>query len=64
MSKKLWEASLNQKKKSNLFNFENFVSKKLDIKFSGNYNKLLNWSIKNSPDFWNYFLDFSEIKGI
>ena len=64
MTKKLWEASLNQKKKSKLFNFENFVSKKLDIKFGRNYNKLSDWSIKNSPNFWNYFWDFSEIRGI
>ena len=64
MTKKLWEASLSQKKKSNLFNFENFVSKKLNKKFGRNYNKLLDWSIKNSPDFWDYFWDFSKIKGI
>jgi len=64
MSKKLWEASLNQKKKSNLFDFENFISKKLNKKFYRNYNKLLDWSIKNSPEFWNYFWDYSKIKGI
>tara|TARA_B100000902_G_scaffold363712_1_gene383145 strand:- start:226 stop:2187 length:1962 start_codon:yes stop_codon:yes gene_type:complete len=64
MTKKLWEASLNQKKKSNLFNFESFISKKLNKKFNRNYNKILDWSIKNSPDFWNYFWDFSKIKGI
>ena len=64
MTKKLWEASLNQKKKSNLFDFENFISKKLNKKFDRNYNRLLDWSIKNSPDFWNYFWDYSKIIGI
>jgi acetoacetyl-CoA synthetase len=64
MSKKLWEPSLIVKKNSNLFAFENYISKKLKIKFNRNYKKLLNWSIKNSPEFWSRFWDFSKIKGI
>ncbi len=64
MSKKLWEPSLIVKKNSNLFAFENYISKKLKIKFNKNYKKLLNWSIKNSPEFWSRFWDFSKIKGI
>ena len=64
MSKKLWQPSLIVKKNSNLFAFENYISKKLKIKFSRNYKKLLNWSIKNSPEFWSRFWDFSKIKGI
>ena len=64
MSKKLWQPSLIVKKNSNLFVFENYISKKLKIKFNRNYKKLLNWSIKNSPEFWSRFWDFSKIKGI
>ena len=64
MSKKLWQASLIVKKNSNLFAFENYISKKLKIKFNRNYKKLLNWSIKNSPEFWSRFWDFSKIEGI
>ena len=64
MSKKLWQPSLIVKKNSNLFAFENYISKKLKIKFNRNYKKLLNWSIKNSPVFWSRFWDFSKIKGI
>ena len=64
MSKKLWQPSLIVKKNSNLFAFENYVSKKIKIKFNRNYKKLLNWSIKNSPEFWSRFWDFSKIKGI
>ena len=64
MSKKLWQPSLIVKKHSNLFAFENYISKKLKIKFNRNYKKLLNWSIKNSPEFWSRFWDFSKIKGI
>ena len=63
MSKKLWQPSLIVKKNSNLFAFENYISKKLKIKFNRNYKKLLNWSIKNSPEFWSKFWDFSKIKG-
>ena len=64
MSKKLWQPSLIVKKNSNLFAFENYISKKLKIKFNRNYKKLSNWSIKNSPVFWSRFWDFSKIKGI
>ena len=64
MSKKLWQPSLIVKRGSNLFAFENYISKKLNIKFNRNYKKLLNWSIKNSPEFWSRFWDFSKIKGI
>ena len=64
MTKKLWQASLNQKKKSNLFAYENYISKKFNKKFSNNFQKILDWSIKNSPDFWSSFWDFTKIDGI
>ena len=63
MSKKLWQPSLTEKKNSNLFAFEKYILKKLKIKFNRNYKNLLNWSIKNSPEFWSRFWDFSKIKG-
>ncbi len=63
MIKKLWQPSLVLKRNSNLFAFENYISKKLNIKFKRNYKNLLNWSIKNSPEFWSRFWDFSKIKG-
>ena len=63
MSKKLWQPSQILKRNSNLFAFENYISKKSKIKFNRNYKNLLNWSIKNSPEFWSRFWDFSEIKG-
>ena len=64
MTKKLWQASLNQKKKSNLFAYENYISKKFNKKFGNDFQKILNWSIKNSPDFWSSFWDFTKINGI
>jgi acetoacetyl-CoA synthetase len=63
MTKKLWQASLKYKKNSILFSFENYISKKFNKKFNSNYKKILDWSIKNSPEFWSSFWDFSKIKG-
>jgi len=63
MGKKLWQPSPIEKKNSNLFDFENYISKKVNKKFNRNYNNILNWSIKNSPEFWSRFWDFSKIKG-
>ena len=64
MTQKLWQASLKQKKNSILFSFENYISKKFNKNFSGDYQKILDWSIKNSPEFWSSFWDFTKIKGI
>ena len=64
MTKKLWQASLRQKKKSILFSFEKYISKKFNKNFNGNYQNILEWSIKSSPEFWSSFWDFSKIKGI
>ena len=63
MTKKLWQASLSQKKNSNLFAFENYISKKFNKKFNNDFQKILDWTIKNSPDFWSSFWDFAKING-
>ena len=60
MTNKLWEASLKEKKNSNLYAFEKLISKKTKKKFNLNYKTLLNWTVKNSPEFWNYFWEFSK----
>ena len=64
MTQKLWQASSKQKKNSILFSFEKYISKKFNKNFSGDYQKILDWSIKNSPEFWSSFWDFTKIKGI
>ena len=64
MPKKLWEPSKALIKNSNLFNYEKFISKNYKYKFSRNYKKLLNWSLKNPKDFWNSIWKYFEIKGI
>jgi acetoacetyl-CoA synthetase len=63
MPKKLWEPSKALIKNSNLFKYEKFVSKNYKYNFSGNYKKLLNWSIKNPKDFWNSIWNYFEIIG-
>ena len=64
MTKKLWQSSLNQKKNSNLFQFEKYISNKFNIKLNNDFEKILDWSIKNSSDFWSSFWDFAKINGI
>ncbi len=63
MPKKLWEPSKALIKNSNLFKYEKFVSKNYKYNFSGNYKKLLDWSIKNPKDFWNSIWNYFEING-
>ena len=63
MSQKLWEAKQSDKKKSNLYKFEKFISNKFKYRFSNNYNNLLNWSIKNPKLFWSSVWDFTNVIG-
>ena len=63
MNKKLWEASLSTKKKSNLFKFEKLISKKFNYNSNKNYKKLFNWSINNLNLFWNLIWDYTDVKG-
>ena len=64
MTKKLWEASLHEKKNSILYQYEKFISKQFNKKFYLKYQHILEWSIKNSDDFWSSIWDFSGIIGI
>ena len=63
MNKKLWEASLSIKKKSNLYKFEKFISKKFNYKSKKNYEKLFNWSVNNLNSFWSAVWDYTNVKG-
>ena len=64
MHKKLWEASISQKKNSNLAHFEKFLNQKFKFKGKYNFKKLLIWSIKKPNLFWSAVWDFSKVKGI
>ena len=63
MMTKLWEATKDQKNKSNLFKYENFLYQKYKIKFNKKYSKLHEWSIKYPEKFWSSIWDFLNIKG-
>ena len=63
MSKKLWEASEAEKKNSNLYKYETFLSKKYKNKFNQNYSKILDWTINNPYKFWSSIWDFANVKG-
>jgi len=62
--KKLWEATQKIKINSNLYKFEKFISQKYNLNFKYNYQKILNWSIKNSSIFWHEVWNFCEVNGI
>ena len=64
MTKKLWQASLKQKRNSNLFEFEKFLAKKFNYTPEKNYKKLFNWTIKNPKLFWSSLWEYSNLKGI
>lgn len=61
MGKLLWEPSEARKKQANLTRFMDFVNKKSGQKLTG-YNELYDWSIENSPAFWEAMWEFGEIK--
>jgi len=63
MSKKLWEASQKIKFNSNLYSFEQYISKKYSKKFNQNYSSILKWSISNPGKFWDSVWDYCSIKG-
>ena len=63
MSKKLWEASQRVKANSNLYSFEQHISKKYSKKFNQNYSSILKWSISNPGKFWDSVWDYCSIKG-
>ena len=60
--KKLWSASKKQILNSNLYKYEQLLNSKYKVKFGLNYNKILNWSIKNPGKFWDSIWDFWEIE--
>ena len=61
--KKLWSASKKQILNSNLYKFEQFLNSRYKVKFGLDYNKILNWSIKNPGNFWDSIWDFCKVKG-
>ena len=63
MNIRLWKPSSRTIKKSNLFKFEKFISKRFNKNFNTNYKKIHDWSIKNQGEFWSSVWDFSRVMG-
>ncbi|MDC0436480.1 acetoacetate--CoA ligase [Candidatus Pelagibacter sp.] len=62
--KKLWEAKKKDKINSNLYQFEKFISQKYNLNFKQDYQKILNWSIKNAYIFWDEIWNFCKVNGV
>jgi acetoacetyl-CoA synthetase len=57
-------ASLNQKKNSNLFAFESYISKKFNKKFNNDFQKILDGVLKILQTFGTLFGILQELNGI
>ena len=60
MSKIMWEPSDANIEASQMMAFINFVNEKFNFSFS-EYNDIYDWSINESEEFWECFLEFSNI---
>ena len=63
MNKHLWEIDKGKLSKTNLFLYSNFVKKNFNFDSKNDFNKLWQWSIKNSEIFWKSIWDFTKVKG-
>ena len=63
MKNSLWKSSSELIKDSNLNSFESYLSKKYDILFNGDYQKIWKWSVENLGKFWKSIWNYAEIKG-
>ena len=63
MAKILWKATKKQIQKSNLLNYERFIKNNFNYIPKYQYNKLLEWTIRNPSKFWNSIWDYSEVIG-
>ena len=61
MRELLWQPPQERQKATNLISFMNFLNEKHGLKFN-NYDELYNWSVKDSPLFWESMWQFSKIK--
>ena len=59
----LWKSLDREIKNSNLSNFEKYLSENYQTSFKNNYEKIWNWSIENSAEFWKSIWKFYNIKG-
>ncbi|MEW6201648.1 MAG: acetoacetate--CoA ligase [bacterium] len=60
MKTPIWKPSDGRIKSTNMFKFMQIVNKKHNKNF-GDYESLYQWSIDNTPDFWEIMWDYAEI---
>jgi len=63
MNNYLWKLKKEKLSKTNLYLYSNFVEKNFKIKVNINFNKLLEWSVKNTENFWKSIWNFTKVKG-
>jgi len=57
----LWQPSVDQIQKSNMYRFMNFINEKYGQAFT-EYTPLYDWSVDNIADFWAALWEFVDIK--
>ena len=57
---KLFQPTLKQIQRSNLYAFENYLAQHYKKKFK-NYSQIWNWSVKNSGNFWKSIAEFYKV---
>jgi len=63
MKTDFWKLKKEKLHNTNLFSYENFIHKNLNIDLQNDFDKIWKWSIKNPEMFWKSIWDFTKIKG-
>ena len=63
MNNYLWKFKKEKLNKTNLYLYSKFIEKNFEVKIDNDFNKLLDWSIKNTENFWKSIWNFTKIKG-
>jgi len=63
MNNYLWKLKKEKLSKTNLYLYSNFVEKKFKIKINNDFGQLIDWSVKNTANFWKSIWDFTKVKG-
>ena len=63
MKTDFWKLKKEKLHNTNLFSYENFIHKNLNIDLQNDFDKIWKWSIKNPEIFWKSIWDFTKIKG-
>ena len=61
MKKYIWKLNKKNLSEANLTLYTKFIEKKYNVNFENNFNKLWEWSINNTEDFWKSIWDFTKI---